>query len=202
GPPMGVPRSGQSVGSRGWPVPRTLRGMAKLGWIASVGLAVGAAAGAAAAQFGLGYGLGIIKWTPDPQVGTPDDRWLASLAWVTFIAAASTVIAAMFTDRMSAGDPGAAPPRARRGDRRPIPPGSLATAVWRPLLAFCAAIGGLLSAALVLVPARDAVRVGTPSPELIAVGYAIVGVIVGVVISVCALSIRAAAINVLASAAW
>src|SRR5215813_1396760 len=73
--------------------------MAKLGWTASVGLAVGASAGMAAAQFGLGYGLGIISWAPATTGGTPDETWLASLAWTVFIAATSTVTGTIIADR-------------------------------------------------------------------------------------------------------
>ena len=92
--PTSVPYRGESVGSPSLPLASTLPGMAKLGWTSSVGLAVGTAAGAAAAQFGLGYGLGIISWVPGPS-GTPDEVWLASLAWATFIAATSTVTGAI-----------------------------------------------------------------------------------------------------------
>ena len=60
----------------------------------------------------------------------------------------------------------------------------------------------LLSVALVLVPARAAVRAETLSPELIAVGYAVVGVVIGVLVAVCALAARAITLNVLASAVW
>ena len=174
--------------------------MAKLGWTSSVGLAIGTAAGAAAAQFGLGYGLGIISWVPGPS-GTPDEVWLASLAWATFIAATSTVTGAIWADRRSAGEIGAPPQRPATGGRS-MPPGAMATATWRTLIAFCAAVGSLLSVALVLVPARAAVRAETLSPELIAVGYAVVGVVIGVLVAVCALAARAITLNVLASAVW
>jgi hypothetical protein len=174
--------------------------MAKLGWTSSVGLAVGTAAGAAAAQFGLGYGLGIISWMPG-QSGTSDEVWLASLAWTTFIAATSTVTGAVWADRRSAGEIGA-PPRRPATNGRSLPPGAMATATWRTLIAFCAAVGALLSVALVLVPARAAVRAETLSPELIAVGYAVVGVVIGVLVAMCALAVRAITLNVLASAVW
>ncbi|HEY9482972.1 MAG TPA: hypothetical protein VIR00_08420, partial [Micromonosporaceae bacterium] len=85
---------------------------------------------------------------------------------------------------------------------RSLPPGAMATATWRTLIAFCAAVGALLSVALVLVPARAAVRAETLSPELIAVGYAVVGVVIGVLVAMCALAVRAITLNVLASAVW
>jgi hypothetical protein len=178
--------------------------MAKLGWIGSIALAVGASAGAAGAQFGLGYGLGIISWSPTLSGGpsTQDGIWLSSLAWTTWIAATSTVVGAICADRRSAGEIGAAPPRPMADQLNPMPPGIWATAIWRALLAVSAAVGALLSVALVLVPARAAVRADTSTPQLIAAGYAVVGIIVGIVIAVCALAARAAAANVIATAGW
>ncbi len=178
--------------------------MAKLGWIGSVGLAVGASAGAAAAQFGLGYGLGIISWSPSLTDGptTPDNVWLSSLAWTLWIAATSTVVGAICADRMSAGEIGAAPPRPSTDQGDPTPPSGLASSMWRALLAFSAAVGASLSIALVLVPARAALRSDTATPQLIAVGYAAVGIIVGILIAVGALVARAAATNVLVTASW
>lgn len=179
--------------------------MAKQGWIGSVALAVGAAAGTAAAQFGLGYGLGIIAWSPAaPDPGTPDNIWLASLAWTLWISATSTVVGAICADRRSAGEIGAAPPRPTGSDGNgPVaPPGVFATAIWRALLAVSAAVGALISVALVLVPARAAIRADTATPQLIAAGYAIVGITVGIVIAVCALAARAATVNVIATAGW
>lgn len=203
--PMSVPYRVRLDGSPGRVVPRTLPGMAKHGWIASVALSVGAAAGAAAAQFGLGYGLGILSWSPGPgETGTTDSAWLASLAWTTWIAATSTVLGAILADRRSEGEIGAAPPRpvGVDGDRRLTPPGVVATASWRALLSVAAAVGAALSVALVLVPAREAVRADTSSPQVIAAGYAIVGVVLGIVMAVCALTARAAAANAVWSAGW
>ena len=178
--------------------------MAKLGWIGSVGLAVGASAGAAAAQFGLGYGLGIISWSPSLTDGptTPDSVWLSSLAWTLWIAATSTVVGAICADRMSAGEIGAAPPRPSVDQGDPTPPTVLASSMWRALLAFSAAVGASLSVALVLVPARAALRSDTATPQLIAVGYAAVGIVVGIAIAIGALVARAAAANVLITASW
>jgi hypothetical protein len=168
--------------------------MAKQGWLGSVALAVGAGAGAAAAQFGLGYGFGVIAWSPGVgATTTADNVWLSSLAWTLWIAATSTVIGAVAADRRSAGEIGAAPPRAgRTADLDADRPSVFATAIWRALLAVAAAIGALLSVALVLAPAHNAGRPDTTSPQLIAAGYAVVGVTVGIVLAVCALSARAA----------
>jgi hypothetical protein len=186
--------------------------MAKVGWTASVGLAVGATAVIAAAQFGLAYGLGIISWTPTPRGATPDDVWLASLAWTAFVAAASTVAGALWADRHISPQRSAAAggqksnasalPGATGSDGRSVQPNPVATAMWRGLVAVSAAVGALLSVLLVLAPAKAAIRADTTSPELIAAAYAVVGVVIGVLIAICALSIRAIAFNVVCSAIW
>jgi hypothetical protein len=191
-------------GSPGGRVTATLPGMAKLGWIGSVALAVGASAGAAALQFGLGYGLGIISWSPMIATGpqTPDSVWLSSLAWTTWIAATSTVVGAISADRRSAGEVGSAPPRLGVDGGDPGAPGLFATAIWRVLLAVSGAVGALLSVALVLVPAHTAARPDTSTPQLIAAGYAVVGIIVGILVAVAALIARAGAANVIMTGAW
>jgi len=171
--------------------------MAKHGWIGSIGLSVGISAAAAATQFGLGYGLGIISWAPGGSKEISDNAWLASLAWTTFIAATSTVVGAVYADRHSAAS---APSRTTESGRL-VPPGALAIAAWRTLLAFCAAVGALVSVVLVLIPAQSATTSGGPSPHLVAAGYAVVGVVLGVVIGAFALASRAAATNVLTTSA-
>jgi hypothetical protein len=172
--------------------------MATRGWGGSIALAVGAAAGTASAQLGVVYGLGIMAWTgaTDPA---GESAWLASLAWTTWIAATSTVVGAVLADRLSAGGPGAAPPR-----RRPAgsAAGSVATTAWRLVIALTAAVGGLLTVALVAVPARAAHRPETYAPQMIAGGYAVVGVAVGILIAVAALSARAIATNVILTTAY
>ncbi len=171
--------------------------MAKQGWLGSVALAVGASAATAAAQFGLGYGFGVIEWAPAAGMTVTSDKvWLVSLAWTLWIAASSTVVGAIAADRRSLGELGAAPPRAN--GKQTV----FATAVWRALLAVSSAIGALLSVALVLTPAQLAGRTDTNAPELIAAGYAIVGIIAGIVVAVAALAARAAAVNVVATVAW
>jgi hypothetical protein len=169
--------------------------MATRGWGGSIALAVGVSAGAAAAQLGMGYGLGILAWTPatDPA---GESAWLASLAWTTWIAATSTVVGPVVADRLSAGDPGAAPPRRRSRPDGGIPAGPVATTAWRLVIALTAAVGGLLTVALVAVPARAAHLPDTYAPQMIAGGYAIVGVAVGVLVAIAALSSRAIATNV------
>jgi hypothetical protein len=175
--------------------------MATRGWGGSIALAVGVSAGTAAAQLGMGYGLGILAWTPatDPA---GERAWLASLAWTTWIAATSTVVGAVVADRLSAGDPGAAPPRRRSRPDGGVPAGPVATTAWRLVIALTAALGGLLTVALVAVPARAAHRPDTYAPQMIAGGYAIVGVAVGVLVAIAALSSRAIATNVMVTSGY
>jgi hypothetical protein len=172
--------------------------MATRGWGGSIALAVGVSAGSAAAQLGLGYGLGIIAWSSQTDTAG-EGAWLASLAWTLWIAATSTVLGAVVADRLAGGDIGAAPPSRRSGAAAP---GPVATTAWRLILALTAAIGGLLTVPLVAVPARAAHRPDTYAPQLIAGGYAIVGVAVGVAIAIAALSSRAISANIIATTAW
>jgi hypothetical protein len=175
--------------------------MATRGWGGSIALAVGVAAGSAAAQLGVGYGLGVLLWTPDLDVAG-QSTWLASLAWTTWIAATSTILGAVTADRLSAGEAGAAPPSRRSTVDSSGRSGAIATTAWRLVIALSAALGGLLTVPLVAVPARAAHRPETSAPQLIAGGYAIVGVVVGLLIAIAALSARAVAANVVATTGW
>ncbi|MEU7903774.1 Hansenula MRAKII killer toxin-resistant protein 1 [Actinoplanes sp. NPDC049118] len=152
--------------------------MAEKGWTAQVAAAAGVAAGTGAAQLGLGYGLGVVVW---PVVPTADDSvWLGSLGWATWIAANATVFGAVIAGRLG---------RATGGP-------------WRLALAASAAVGALLTVALIALPARAAVRVDTFSPQTIAGGYAVVGVLLGLVIAYWAVVSRPVAANLIATAAW
>lgn len=175
----------------------TLPGMAVRGWGGTVATAIGIAAGAGAAQLGLGYGLGIIAWLPSTD-SAGEAAWVASLAWATWIAATSTVIGAICAERLSA--PGADPSTV---DGEPAAGESpLATGLWRVALAVAAAVGALVTVALVAVPAREAVRADTFSPQTIAAGYAVVGVIVGLFVAAWSVASRAVATNVIATTSW
>jgi hypothetical protein len=167
----------------------TLPRMAVRGWGGSIAAAVGIAAGAGAAQLGLGYGLGIIAWLPS-STGSNEAAWVASLAWATWIAATSTVIGAICADRFSSA--------ASLVDSRDL----LASGLWRVALAVAAAVGALVTVALVAVPARDAARADTFTPQTIAAGYAAIGVIVGLLVAVWAVVSRAVAANVIATVSW
>jgi hypothetical protein len=152
--------------------------MADKGWTAQIAAAAGVAAGTGAAQLGLGYGLGVVVW---PATSTDDNSvWLGSLGWATWIAASATVFGAVIASRLS----------------------SRSRALWRLALAASAAVGALVSVALIALPARDAVRVDTVAPQTIAAGYAIVGILLGVVLAYWAVSSRPVAANLILTAAW
>ncbi|GAB3867163.1 hypothetical protein GCM10027610_120930 [Dactylosporangium cerinum] len=165
--------------------------MAARSWATSIFTAIGVAAGAGAAQLGLGYGLGIISWQP---TGNSATVWVSSLAWVAWLAASSTVIGALCADRLSPADtpvPGDAS----------TPAAHALTAAWRIVIALSAAVGALIIVPLVAVPSRTP-RPDNVAPYFTAGGYAIAGIIVGLLIAVAALAARAIAANVIASSAW
>jgi hypothetical protein len=168
--------------------------MAARGWGGSIATAIGVAAGAGAAQLGVGYGLGVISWQPAGDASSTN-AWVASLAWATWIASTSAVAGAICADRLS---PAAASTVEGPGGA----PGPLATSLWRVALALSAAIGALVTVPLVAVPARIVVRPDTSSPQTIAGGYAVIGVILGLIVAIGALTSRAVATNVIASVSW
>jgi hypothetical protein len=152
--------------------------MAAKGWTTQVATAAGVAAGTGAAQLGLGYGLGVVVWPT--TVTTDDSVWLGSLGWATWIAASATVFGAVIAGRL----------------------GRAVAGPWRFALAASAAVGALLTVALVALPARAAVRADALSPQTTAAGYALIGVILGLVIAYWAVVSRPAAANLIATATW
>jgi hypothetical protein len=171
--------------------------MAVRGWGGSVAIAIGVAAGAGAAQLGLGYGLGIIAWLPSVN-GTSEASWVASLAWAAWIAATSTVAGAIAAQRIGAPDSASA-----TGTDAPATAGNvLVIGLWRVALALASAVGGLVTVALVAVPARAATRADSVSPQSIAAGYAVIGVMLGLLMAIWALSSPAVANNVIATIGW
>ncbi|MGK5445810.1 hypothetical protein ACSNN7_28865, partial [Micromonospora sp. URMC 105] len=159
--------------------------MARLGWGGSVATAVGVAAGVGAAQLGFAYGLGVIDWAP-VQPPAANAAWYASLAWATWIAAVSTIAGAVCAQRMEESGPDAEPAGTLR----------------RVTLAVAGAVGALTTVLLVAVPARAATVPDTFSPQSLAAGYAVVGVLVGLLIAIWALHTRAVATNVIATVGW
>jgi hypothetical protein len=155
-------------------------------WVTSLGAAIGVAVGAGAAQLGVGYGLSIIAWLPASE-GSARSLWLANLAWITWLSGNSTIFGALFGNWTSS----------RRGEAEQS---AVLRVIWRIALATAAAIGSLIMVPLVAIPARVADRSNESVQHFTAGGYAVVGIIIGLVIAVCALSIRAVAANVLATA--
>ena len=160
----------------------TVPGMADKGWTARVATAAGVAAGTGAAQLGLGYGLGVIVW---PVTVTEDrSEWLGSLGWATWITASATVFGAVIASRLGAG----------RAGRLTWP--------WRLAFATSAGVGALVAVALIALPARSAVRLDAHSPQMIAAGYALLGVVLGVLVAYWAVWSRPVAANLIATSAW
>ncbi|MEV1289750.1 hypothetical protein [Micromonospora sp. NPDC049679] len=170
--------------------------MAVRGWVGSVAGAIGIAAGVSAAQLGLGYGLGIIAWLPATD-RAGEAAWVASLAWAAWIGATSTVVGSVCAQRLFAER---TPQSTLDGER--MRPSAVVTVLSRLALATAAAVGALVTVALVAVPARGATRADTFSPQTIAAGYAVVGVVGGLLMAIWALASRAAAANVVATVAW
>jgi hypothetical protein len=166
--------------------------MAARGWATSILTALGVAAGAGAAQLGLGYGLGIVAWLP-AGAGQAEAAWLASLTWVLWLAATATVLGAICADRLSARDESTSEGGALAG---------VLDLAWRVVIALAAAIGALITVPLVAIPARAAQRADTFVPQITAGANAVVGVVIGVLLAIAALSARAIMVNIVASVGW
>ena len=171
------------------------------GWSGTVATAVGVGAAAGAAQLGLGYGLNIISWLPASD-GLSGQTWVASLAWATWIAATSATVGAIVADRLSTAPARTAVTAVTATATAPGPADRVTTGLWRLTLAVAAALGAMVTVALIAVPAREAVRADNFLPQATAAGYAILGIVVGLVLAVAALTSRAAAANALATVAW
>lgn len=163
-------------------------------WVTSITTAIGIGAGAAAAQVGIGYGLGIIAW-PGQAGGEGENAWVTSLAWATWIAATSAAVGAVCANRLDAG-------RMSTPETQGTARGRVATSLRRGVLSLSATIGALVTIPLVALPARAVDHPSTSVPETIAGGYALVGVVLGLVIALGALAARAVAANMLASVGW
>ena len=164
--------------------------MAARSWATSICVALGVALGVGAAQLGVGYGLNIVAWVPATE-DTSRALWLASLAWIAWLTANSTVIGAFCADRLS-----------QRQSEDDAERSNAADLAWRCVIAIAAAIGALITVPLVAVPARFAQQTTNSAPQYTAGGYAVAGVLVGLVAAVGALSVRAIAANVVATASW
>lgn len=196
------------------------------GWGGSIATAVGVAAAVGAAQLGLGYGMEIISWRPG-EAGLTSEAWLASLAWATWIAATSTIAGAIVAHRLAttpatgprhlygrtadpdgertptAGSDPVSPAQSAPGyPDEPAGADRISRGLWRMVLAAAAALGATVTVALTAVPARLAEPAETTSPQTVAAGYAVLGVVVGLIVAVAALTSRAVAANLIATSAW
>jgi len=169
--------------------PRTLRGMAARSWARSTVSAIGIAAGAGAAQLGAGYGLGIVAWLPEEHE-VSRVTWLASLAWVVWIAASSTVVGAIAAGWLHQRSAATAE---RTG---------FTVVLWRISLALSAAVGALVTAPLAAVPARTVTRADNFAPEWTVAGYAVVGVVIGLLMAIAVLSARAISANLIVTMSY
>jgi hypothetical protein len=160
--------------------------MSLRGWGGSLATAIAVSAAAGAAQLGMGYGLGIFSWLPTVH-GVDEAAWLASLAWTVWISALSVVLGTVVADRT--GMPSA-------------DFSSIARLLWRITLALSASLGGLIVVVLAAIPARVAQRTDTFAPHLIVGGYATAGVLIGLLLAIAAVSVRAVASNVIATGVW
>jgi hypothetical protein len=159
------------------------------GWNSSIAVAAGVAAAAGAAQLGMAYGTGVISW---PQVGeAADQAWNASLAWAVWIAASSTIAGAVVAARLRGSDAEPA------GD-----PDRVSRVLWRMVLVVAAAIGALITVLLTAVPAREVVTSTATSPPSVVAGFAVLGVLLGLLLATGALAARAVAANLIATAGW
>src|SRR5512139_390627 len=157
--------------------------MARRRWTRSFLGATVAAAGTAAAQLGIGYGVGVITFATTESA---DGVLSAGLTWAVWITATSVVLGAVVGNRLS-GDPGG---------------GAFSRLAWRLVIALAAAVGGLVAIPLVAVPASRVRVADNFAPHLLAGVYAATGVVAGLILAVLALSARAIAANVFASAIW
>jgi hypothetical protein len=165
--------------------------MVRRGWARSIFFAALAGAGTTAAQLGLGYGLGIIAWVvPTTATGASDTAttgaWTAGLAWATWIAATSVVVGAIVGDRVGGN----------------VESGRVVRVSWRLTMTLAATLGTAVTIPLVAVPASTAQIVDNYAPHLLAGIYTTAGVVLGLVVALVALTSRAVAANVIASACW
>jgi hypothetical protein len=168
--------------------------MSARGWTGSVAAAIGLAAATGAAQLGVGYGLGAIGWLGD--VG----GWAAALAWTVWVAALSVVVAALLARRRALAT--ARVPQAAGSSLEGVEGGPWGRSLWRAAVACAAAVGGLAVVPLTALPARQVSTPSTFAPAWMVGWYAAVGVLIGLILAILALSSRAIAANLIATGSW
>jgi hypothetical protein len=138
--------------------------MSMRAWARPLGVTMGVAAVAGAAQLGIAYGIAILLWArhfTDPGEGA----WAGNLTWVCWLAAASVVLGVVI-------------------GRRIVPHTGFPRSVLAQLATVSsAAVGALVTVPLVGIPARYAELAGDQTPAATASRIALVGVLLGAVVS-------------------
>jgi hypothetical protein len=151
-------------------------------WLKLLWNSAAVAAIAVAAQLGVADMLGIIRWQGGEPARTTD--WNALLTWIGYSFAVAVVTGAL------AG---------RRAIQRPDRPDGIGSRIVATLLA---AVGAGAGIGLAWLSAKDASAPVQVNPALVVAITAVAGVLVGVVISLIALSALPVAAGVRASIAW
>lgn len=152
-------------------------------WAKLIWNSIGVAVVAAAAQLAVAQALGIVRWS-DAYQGANVTGWSALLTWIAFIYAVSVLGGAAV---------------GRRAVRRPTRPDTVPA---RVAAALSAGVGAVIAIAIALLPAIAAKPPINVHPELVVGVTAGAGVIAGIVVTLCALSIPPVAGAVRAAVAW
>jgi hypothetical protein len=152
-------------------------------WGKSLSITLGVAAAAAAAQLGIAYGFAILLWAKD-FTERSGAAWASNLTWVCWLAATAVVIGAIVGGRVT--------------EAAALPQNLLTHAA----VIVSSAVGALVTVPLVAVPARYAQLAGDMSPAYTAARIAVLGVVIGAVVSVGVLLGRPLAWNIVAINSW
>jgi hypothetical protein len=152
--------------------------------VLGAGVAVGALAGAG--QLGIGYGLGLLHYWLPARTELTGGVWASQLTWVAWFAALAVLAGAAAASRVA---------------WRYEHPLDLGT---RIAAAVAAGIGGAVVMPLTALPARSVAGPGGVDPAADAVLAAGLGLVVGALAAVAALTVRLVAVSVtlLVAAVW
>jgi hypothetical protein len=159
-------------------------------WSRVLGTSAGTAAVAGAGQLGIAYGLGLVHF----PTGLPSDgMWEAQLTWAAWIAALAVLAGAAGGAWMARREAAAARP----GARATLELGQ------RIVVALVAAAGAGVVIFLTALPVHTSSLPGS-APALEAALATLLGIVVGILVAVAALSLRVAAVSVTAivAVAW
>lgn len=134
-------------------------------WVKPLGITLVVSGAVGAAQLGIAYGLTILLWARD-FTGSEDRAWAANLTWVCWLSAASVVLGVVISRRVT-----------HHADL----PRSVITQLAR---VGSAAAGALVTVPLAALPARYAGSAGDAAPVSTVARVALVGVLLGALVSV------------------